>query len=514
MAMARLPTPGSDDGTWGNILNGFLAVEHNPDGTLKASGSLSAKADDSTVIHNTGAEAVAGTKTFSAPPVVPAPTLGSQASNKAYVDSAVAAGAPDATTTSKGIVQLAGDLAGTAASPTVPGLAGKQAASADLTAIAGLTPANDDVLQRKAGAWANRTPAQLKADLALSKGDVGLGNVDNTSDVGKPVSTAVQAALDLKAPLASPTFTGTVTVPAPSNAADAATKAYVDTTAGAAATPDATSSAKGKVKLAGDLAGTADLPTVPGLAGKADTSTLTAKGDLYAATAASTPARLGVGADGHVLTADAAQATGLKWAATAAEANTASNVGIGGVGVFKQKAGVDLEFKNVNAGSNKVTVTSDGANNEIDIDVAEGNFSGIPEGAVTNLVGDLASKEPVVAAGTASQYYRGDKSWQALDKSAAGLGNVDNTSDVNKPVSTAQAAADALKLDKAGGTITGMLTINGLLTADSGMDAGADRITNVATPTASTDAATKAYVDTAVGGASRFIGSYKWGVDF
>ena len=39
---------------------------------------------------------------------------------------------------------------------------------------------------------------------------VGLGNVDNTSDANKPVSTATQTALDLKAPLASPTFTGTV----------------------------------------------------------------------------------------------------------------------------------------------------------------------------------------------------------------------------------------------------------------------------------------------------------------
>ncbi|HSX42847.1 MAG TPA: hypothetical protein VLF59_02055 [Candidatus Saccharimonadales bacterium] len=33
--MARLPNPGSDDGTWGTILNAFLAVEHNTDGTLK-----------------------------------------------------------------------------------------------------------------------------------------------------------------------------------------------------------------------------------------------------------------------------------------------------------------------------------------------------------------------------------------------------------------------------------------------------------------------------------------------
>jgi hypothetical protein len=57
---------------------------------------------------------------------------------------------------------------------------------------------------------------------------VGLGSVDNTSDAAKPVSTAAQAALDLKAPLASPTFTGTVTVPTPVNSTDSSTKGYVD----------------------------------------------------------------------------------------------------------------------------------------------------------------------------------------------------------------------------------------------------------------------------------------------
>lgn len=33
--MQRLPIPGSDNGTWGEILNNYLLVEHNSDGTLK-----------------------------------------------------------------------------------------------------------------------------------------------------------------------------------------------------------------------------------------------------------------------------------------------------------------------------------------------------------------------------------------------------------------------------------------------------------------------------------------------
>lgn len=53
----------------------------------------------------------------------------------------------------------------------------------------------------------------LVTPTGIVKNDVGLGSVDNTSDAGKPVSTAQQTALDLKAPLASPTFTGTPTAP-------------------------------------------------------------------------------------------------------------------------------------------------------------------------------------------------------------------------------------------------------------------------------------------------------------
>jgi len=53
----------------------------------------------------------------------------------------------------------------------------------------------------------------------------------------------------------------------------------------------------------------------------------------------------------------------------------------------------------------------------------------------------LGGKEPTVTAGSTGQYYRGDKSWATLDKNAVGLSNVDNTTDLGKPISTATQTA-------------------------------------------------------------------------
>jgi hypothetical protein len=51
-----------------------------------------------------------------------------------------------------------------------------QPLDSDLTSIGSLAPSNDDIIQRKSGAWINRTPAQFKADLSIASGDVsGLG---------------------------------------------------------------------------------------------------------------------------------------------------------------------------------------------------------------------------------------------------------------------------------------------------------------------------------------------------
>ncbi len=159
--MARLPTPGGDDGSWGNILNDYLSVEHDVDGTLKPSGSI-------------------GTKyTKPAPGIPKADLTASVQASLDNADAAVAGTAPDANATTKGLVKLAGDLAGTAALPIVPGLSAKEP-----TITAGTT---------------SQYYRGDKSFQTLDKTAVGLTNVDNTSDTNKPVSTATQTALNAKA---------------------------------------------------------------------------------------------------------------------------------------------------------------------------------------------------------------------------------------------------------------------------------------------------------------------------
>lgn len=65
----------------------------------------------------------------------------------------------------------------------------------------------------------------------VTKAQVGLGNVDNTADIDKPISTAAQAALDLKADINSPTLIGVPSAPTAAvgdNTTQIATTAFVN----------------------------------------------------------------------------------------------------------------------------------------------------------------------------------------------------------------------------------------------------------------------------------------------
>jgi hypothetical protein len=79
-----------------------------------------------------------------------------------------------------------------------------------------------------------------------------------------------------------------------------------------------------------------------------------------------------------------------------------------------------------------------------------GYISGISFTAVsgkpTTLSGyGITDGQTLITTGTTSQYWRGDKTWQTLDKTSVGLGNVDNTTDAAKPISTSTQTALNLK---------------------------------------------------------------------
>jgi hypothetical protein len=64
-------------------------------------------------------------------------------------------------------------------------------------------------------------------------------------------------------------------------------------------------------------------------------------------------------------------------------------------------------------------------------------INGVSFNGSANITVADSTKEPVITAGTTAQYYRGDKTFQTLDKTAVGLGNVDNTSNATERAATA-----------------------------------------------------------------------------
>lgn len=387
---------------------------------------------------------------------------------------------------------------------------GKQPLNPNLTGISGLSPTNDDLIQRKGGSWLTRSPAQLKTDMSLTRADVGLANVDNTSDANKPVSSAQTTLIATKAPLVNPVFSGVPKIDTDTIATRAYTRAFggggggggiiytgtapVNVTGSVISIPVATNSVSGYLSSTDRTAFAAKL-------NPADTASLSNRiNQAYVNILQLSDSTIGFyrpngtidtvqfsgitggssggggGGSGTVTTVSANSLSPL-FSTIVSFSNTTPSINFtlsnaGAYTLFGRGAGSGLPSYLASLDSNWIPSLHSQAYYDLRY-AAFGSGGGSTSwasitGKPTTLVGyGITDAQPLDAdlttignispanddiiqrkAGawvnrTPAQF----KTDLGLTKSDVGLGNVDNTSDVNKPVSTAQAASIATKLN-------------------------------------------------------------------
>jgi hypothetical protein len=345
---------------------------------------------------------------------------------------------------------------------------------------------------------------------SLDKTAVGLGNVDNTSDINKPISTATQTALNLKANLASPTFTGTVSgitkamvgLSNVDNTTDdakpisTATQTALDTKQATLVSGTNIKTINGTSLLgSGDITVSGggsfvDLTTNQTIAGTKTFSSLTKFGNTTVNSATSSSiiinnttfiepvntasnVAIGRGANdnGYSNTKIGFQAGQSSLSSVSGGTLTVSQTSNNGVYIGNSCLALTNNSTNqivigssaLGAGSNTATLGNTAITKTIlRGEVQGGSFKKVGGLSTEYLMADGsvstgAFGEAVITPGTTSQYWRGDKTWQTLNKASVGLGNVDNTTDANKPIST----ATQLALDGKQNTLTNPITGTG-----------------------------------------------------
>ena len=324
----------------------------------------------------------------------------------------------------------------------------------------------------------------------LTKSSVGLGNVDNTADTAKPVSTAQQTALDLKAPLASPALTGTPTAPtaaAATNTTQVATTEFVRAevaalvnsagatldTLGEIATAlgndaNLSTTLTNSIGLKAPLASPAltGTPTAPTAAVATDTTQIATTAFVTAAIAAGVATVDTLDDLTDVTITSVADGDFLRWNGTA-WINDAVNLSTDTIGSYVQSlvAGTGITLTNNSGEGSTPTVavtanTFDAYGAAATAATNAGSALSTHEADTTNIHGIADTSILVTTTGAQTLTNKTITSPSGLVKGDVGLGNVDNTADTAKPVSTAQQTALDLKANLASPTFTG--TVSGI----------------------------------------------------
>jgi hypothetical protein len=239
-----------------------------------------------------------------------------------------------------------------------------------------------------------------------------------------------------------------------------AIKTYVDSQVAGATIADASAVIRGKIQLAGDLAGTAATPTVPGLALKANTTDLNTETIRAEGVEASLTANIDTNAT--AIAAETTRATGVE-ALKENAINKSTNVSLGTS---------DILFPTQNAVKTYVNAS---------VSAGAPDASPTVKGIVT-LAGDLEGTSflPTIKANSITSIKIADGTIIAGD-----LAN-----DAVKTAKILDANVTNAKLDKTN------IPLSGFAAAGADVALGAYKLTGVADPTSAQDAATKSYVDT------------------
>src|SRR6266487_3877685 len=387
---------------------------------------------------------------------------------------------PAASTSSYGVIELAGDLAGTAASPAIANNAITNAKQAQM-------PANTIKGNNTAGTAnaADLTASQVKTVLAITESDV----ANLTTDLAaKANDSAVVHTTGNENVAGVKTFAASPSVPSPSGSSDAANKSYVDATAeGLSVKHSVAALGTSNVTLSGTQ-------TIDGVS-----LTIGSRVLLTGQTAASQNGIWVVQSSSWTRPTDFASSSSQVGAFTFVDGGTI-NSGSGWVLVGATPITVDTtsqpwtQFSSAGEVLAGTGLTKSG--NTISLDTPVGIANG-----GTGQASQQAAMDALAGAQSSGKYLRSNGTHTTLSSiQAADVPNITESQVTNLPSDLA--ARVQIGGDVNGGTASAPQVTGLHLSGDTAIN---HKLTNVTDPTSAQDGATKNYVDTH-GSAGAIIG--------